>query len=180
MPAEMTSIRLISLFDAPAIVEHLARDAEATSRWDPARSAEFYTTEGQVMRIESLLDQHEAGLTWPGAILAAGLVIGQVTLTAILRGPFQKGFIGYWVASSFQKVGHASNAVGLALQVMRDELGLHRAEAFAQVENIASNRVLEKNGFTKWGLAHSHTYIAGQWRDEVFWEQNLTSEAPNY
>lgn len=66
MPTATTSVRLIALTDAPAIAEHLARDAEATSRWDPARPAEFYTTEGQVKRIELLLNQHLAGLTWPG------------------------------------------------------------------------------------------------------------------
>ena len=68
----------------------------------------------------------------------------------------------------------------LTLQVMTEELGLHRAEAFAQAENIASNRVLEKNGFTKWGLAHSHTYLARAWRDEVFWEQILASAHHNF
>jgi [ribosomal protein S5]-alanine N-acetyltransferase len=173
-----TSIRLIELADAPAIAEHLARDAKATSRWDPARPAEFYTAEGQVKRIELLLDQHRGGLTWPGVIVSGGVVIGQVTVTAILRGPFQKGFVGYWVATTAQNQGHASRAVALTLQVMTEELGLHRAEAFAQAENIPSNIVLEKNGFTKWGLARSHTYIAGAWRDEVFWEQTLTTEAP--
>lgn len=178
MPADTTSIRLISFSDAPAIAEHLARDAEATSRWDPARSAEFYTTQGQVKRIELLLSQHLAGLTWPGVIVSDDVVIGQVTVTAIIRGPFQKGFLGYWVAATAQNQGHASRAVALTLQVMTEELGLHRAEAFAQLENTASNKVLEKNGFTKWGVAHSHTYLAGAWRDEVFWEQILATKAP--
>lgn len=178
MSAVTTSVRLIALTDAPAIAEHLARDAEATSRWDPARPAEFYTTEGQVNRIELLLGQHLAGLTWPGVIVSDDVVIGQVTVTAIIRGPFQKGFLGYWVAATAQNQGHASRAVALTLQVMTEELGLHRAEAFAQLENTASNKVLEKNGFTKWGVAHSHTYLAGAWRDEVFWEQILATEAP--
>ena len=178
MPVAMTSVRLIELADAHAIADHLACDAKAFTRWDPARPTEFDTTEGQVKRIELLLGQHFSGLTWPGVIVTDGVVIGQITITGILRGPFQKGFLGYWVASSFQNNGHASGAVGLALQVMKNKLGLHRAEAFAQVENIASNKVLEKNGFTKWGLAHSHTYIDGAWRDEVFWEQTLAIEPP--
>jgi len=46
MPVATTSIRLIELADVPAIAEHLARDAKATSRWDPARPTEFYTMEG--------------------------------------------------------------------------------------------------------------------------------------
>lgn len=178
MSVATTSVRLIALTDAPAIAEHLARDAKATSRWDPARPAEFYTTVGQVKRIELLLEQHRGGLTWPGVIVSGGVVIGQVTVTAILRGPFQKGFLGYWVATTAQNQGHASRAVALTLQVMTEELGLHRAEAFTQVENAASHKVLKNNGFTSWGLAHSHIYVEGAWRDEIFWEQTLALEAP--
>jgi [ribosomal protein S5]-alanine N-acetyltransferase len=173
-----TSIRLIELADSATIAEHLARDVQASSRWDPVRPAKFYTAEGQVERIDLLLGQHLAGLTWPGVIVSGGVVIGQVSVTGILRGPFQKGFLGYWVVSSFQNRGHATSAVGLALQTMKTELGLHRAEARTQVDNHSSNKVLERNGFAKWGLAHSHTYIAGEWRDVVFWEQMLASVPP--
>lgn len=178
MPVAVTSVRLIELADALAIAEHLARDAEAFSRWDPARPAEFYTSEGQVRRIELLLSQHLSGLTWPGVIVAEGVVIGQVTVSGILRGPFQKGFLGYWVASTFQNKGHASRAVALTLQVMTEDIGLHRAEAFTLVENFASQKVLSNNGFSSSGIAHSRIYVANAWRDEVFWEQTLASEAP--
>ena len=179
MPVATTSVRLIELADAPVIAEHLARDAEVTSRWVPARLPEFYSVEGQVKRIELLLDQLHDGLSWPGVIVTNGVPIGQITITGILRGPFQKGFLGYWVASTFQNKGHASRAVALVLRVMSDELGLHRAEAFTQVENVASQQVLKNNGFSSWGLAHSHIYIANEWRDEVFWEQTLANVAPS-
>lgn len=173
-----TSIRLIDVADALAIASHLARDAKESSRWDPARPDEFYTTSGQVSRIEELLDIHRKGGGWPGVIVVDDFVIGQVTVSGILRGPFQKGFLGYWVASTLRNQGHASRAVGLALRMMRDELGLHRAEAFTQLENLASQRVLKNNAFTTWGIAHSHIYIDGAWRDEVFWEQTLASGPP--
>jgi [ribosomal protein S5]-alanine N-acetyltransferase len=173
-----TSIRLIRLADAPAIASHLVRDAEEFARWEPARPDRFYTTNGQISRIEQLLDTHSKGSGWPGVILADGVVIGQVTVSTILRGPFQKGFLGYWVASKFQGQGHASRAVGLVLRVMTEELGLYRAEAHTQIENLASQRVLRRNGFTPWGVAHAHIYVDGAWRDEVFWEQRLADTAP--
>lgn len=179
MPIGTTSVRLIELADAPAIAEYVARDVEAFSRWDPARPASFYTTKGQTERIDLLLSQHLSGLTWPGVIVTDGVVIGQVTITGILRGPFQKGFLGYWVASTYQNKGHGSRAVAMALRVMSDELSLHRAEAFTQVENIASQKVLKNNGFTSWGVAKSHIYIAGEWHDEVFWEQTLANVPPS-
>lgn len=173
-----TSIRLIDIADAPAIANHLARDAKEFAQWGPARPDEFYTTPGQVGRIKESLDTYQKGGGWPGVIVTNGVVIGQVTVSTILRGPFQKGFLGYWVASTFQNQGHASRAVDLALRVMTEELGLHRIEAHTRIENLPSQKVLKINGFTSWGIAHAHIYIDGAWHDEVFWERTLASGPP--
>ncbi len=173
MPSEDTSIRLIDVRDADAVAAHLARDVQEFARWEPAQPAGYYTPEGQRTRIERLLDGHSNGRLWPGVVLSDGLVIGQVTVSEIVRGPFRKGSIGYWVASAFHKQGHASRAVGSVLQVMADELELHRAEASTQVENLPSQRVLRSNSFTSLGIAHSHIFVDGAWRDGVLWERIL-------
>jgi [ribosomal protein S5]-alanine N-acetyltransferase len=172
-----TSVRLIDVADAPAIAGHLQRDAAEFARWLPARPDGFTTTPGQVARIEQLLADHRDGNGWPGVIVADDAVIGQVTVSTIVRGPIQKGFLGYWVASTSQGQGHASRAVSLTLRVMTEELGLHRVEAHTQMENLGSQAVLRKNGFTPWGIARAHIHIDGAWRDEIFWERTLTDGA---
>lgn len=168
-----TSIRPIEPSDAPAIADLHARDRQAYARWLPMRPPEFYTPDGQASVIESLLASHGNGLAWPGVVVSGGAVIGQVTISSILRGPFQKGFLGYWVSSLHQGLGHTSRAVGLALRIAEDELHLHRLEAHTQVENLASQAILRKHGFTSWGTAREHFYADGAWRDEVFWERIL-------
>ncbi|GAA2993148.1 GNAT family N-acetyltransferase [Streptomyces fulvorobeus] len=169
-----TSIRLIEPSDGPALAGLRARDRHAYARWLPAQPAEFYTPQGQAAVIESLLASHDQGLAWPGVVVCEGAVIGQVGISSILRGPFQKGFLGYWVSSLHQGRGHTSRAVGLVLRIAEDELKLHRLEAHTQLENLASQAVLRKHGFSPWGIAHDHFYAEGAWRDEVFWERRLT------
>src|SRR5262245_54057694 len=138
---EETSIRLISTGDAEAIAAHRIRDVEAFTPWEPAQPASFYTTEGQIERIERLLEDHRNGTAWPGVVLADDVVIGQVTVGSIMRQPFlRKGSIGYWIGSVFQNQGHASRAVSLILRMMADKLGLHRAEASTRLENLASQK----------------------------------------
>ncbi|MEW2160032.1 GNAT family protein [Streptomyces sp. NPDC007189] len=176
--AATTSVRLIEVADAPALAAHLERDAEDFARWQPARPQGFHTAEHQAARIEQLLATHRSGGGWPGVIVAGGAVVGQVTVSTILRGPLQKGFLSYWVATAAQGHGHAGRAVAQVLRVMKEELGLHRAEAHTQLENLASHAVLRRNGFTPWGVAHAHLHIGGAWRDEIFWERNLTGGAP--
>lgn len=169
-----TTIRLIEPSDGPALAGLLAEDRQAYVRWLPARPAEFYTPDGQAVVIESLLAAHDEGLAWPGVVVSDETVIGQVSISSILRGPFRKGFLGYWVSSLHQGLGHTSRAVALALRVAEDELNLHRLEAHTQLENLASQAVLRKHGFRSWGIAHDHFYADGAWRDEVFWERTLT------
>ncbi|MFC5915377.1 hypothetical protein [Streptomyces pulveraceus] len=44
---------------------------------------------------------------------------------------------------------------------MRDELGLHRAEASTDLENLPSRRVLRHNGLSPYGVAHSLVLLDG-------------------
>lgn len=168
-----TVIRLIQPSDGPALAEAHARDRQAYARWLPARPEEFYTPDGQAGVIASLLESHSTGLAWPGVVVSDGTAIGQITISSILRGPFQKGFLGYWISSRHQGLGHTSRAVGLALRIAEGELALHRLEAHTQLENLASQAILRKHGFRSWGIAHEHFYADGAWRDEVFWERRL-------
>ncbi|MGW8988262.1 GNAT family N-acetyltransferase [Streptomyces parvus] len=173
MPSS-TRIRLIEPADAAPIAAHRVRDAEAFRPWEPAQPDDFFTPQGQAERIEGLLAGYRAGTVWPSVVLAGDEVIGQITVGGILPQPhLRRGSVGYWIASVAQNRGHAGNAVGLALRVMREELGLHRAEASTNLENLPSQRVLRRNGFTPYGVAHAAIFLDGGWRDGLLWERIL-------
>ena len=173
MNALRTSIRLIEPDDAEALAAYLCHDAEAFARWDPERPPEWYTPAAQRRRVEAMLMRHHNGEVWPGVVLADDVVIGQVTAQNILRGAWRKAEMGYWIAYPYQGQGHATRAVGLAVEVMTTELGLHRAEAITQTENLGSQRVLRNNGFLPCGVFRSRIFTAGAWRDEILWERLL-------
>ena len=169
----MTEIRLVTPSDAEPLALHLARDRSVFAPWEPAEAESHYTAAGQAAHIAMLLERHAQGLTWPMAVLSGGVVIGQVNIGAIVRGAVRKGAIGYWIASAYGNRGHARRAVGLALDLMAGELGLHRAEASTVLEHAVSQRVLRANGFSPYGIAHEHTLIDGVWRDAVLFERTL-------
>ncbi len=169
-----TTIRLIEPADADAIAAHRKRDVEAFRPWEPDQPADYFTPEGQAERIGRALEGHKAGTVWPGVVLADGMLIGQITVGGILPQPhLRRGSVGYWIATTAQGHGHAGRALGLALKLMTDELGLHRAEASTNLENVPSQRVLRRNGFTPYGVAHSSIFLDGSWRDGLLWERIL-------
>ena len=48
------------------------------------------------------------------------------------------------------------------------ELGLHRLQAETLLDNVASQKVLERNGFVRIGMAPTYLKIAGRWQDSSF------------
>ena len=171
-----TSIRLIESRDAEALAGHLTRDAEAFARWDPEHPPEYYTPAGQRARIGRLLARHADGELWPAVVLAGDAAIGQVTAQNLLLRAWRKAELGYWIAYPHQGQGHATRAVGLMVRLMTSDLGLHRAEAYTQMDNLGSHYVLRRNGFLPYGVARSRIFTAGQWRDEILWERLLDQQ----
>ena len=104
---------------------------------------------------------------------AKGSIVGLLTLSSIVRGAFQNAHVGYWLAQSAQGTGLMTAAVVSAIKVARDHLGLHRLEAATLVHNVASQRVLEKNGFEAYGTAHAYLRIAGLWQDHRMYQRIL-------
>lgn len=167
----MTQIRPVTLEDAEPLVELLRANREFLAPWDPIRDPEFHTLAGQRMEIEKLLGDQERGLTVAHVILDETRIIGRVTLSNIVRGVFQSSNLGYWIGSADNGRGHATAAVGEIAELAFSKLGLHRIEAGTLPHNIASQRVLERNGFERFGLAKRYLQIAGSWQDHVLFQK---------
>ena len=63
--------------------------------------------------------------------------------------------------------GFATQAVGLVVGKGFEDLGIERIEAFVDPTNIASQRVLEKNGFVKEGLLRNWVVQKGAVKDRL-------------
>jgi [ribosomal protein S5]-alanine N-acetyltransferase len=167
----MTACRLITLDDAPALAE-LQRDNRAfLAPWEPLRDEVYFTEAGQRAAIKGALEQYEQGQNLPYVIVeeCAG-VVGRITLNGIVRGPFLSCSVGYWVSQSVGGRGVATAALRQIIGVAFGELGLHRIQGETLLDNIASQRVLERNGFARIGLAPDYLKIAGRWQDCILYQ----------
>lgn len=102
------------------------------------------------------------------------VLVGGITLSNIRRRAAQFVNIGYWMGQAYAGKGLMSEAVGVTLPFIFDTLDLHRAHAAFLPSNIASRRVLEKNGFVEEGFAKHYLQINGRWEDHVL--MGLTRE----
>ena len=156
-------IRPLTSDDAAELTALLVENRSFLAPYEPPRDERFYTVEGQLERLERE-DKHGF------AILDGERIAGTVVLSNVVRGPLQSANLGYWVAERVNGRGLATDAVRELIPIAFGDLGLHRIEAGTLVDNVASQRVLEKNDFERIGLARGYLHIGGAWRDHVLFQ----------
>jgi len=92
---------------------------------------------------------------------------GEVSLGSVQRGPFQMGYIGYWIDEALAGAGYVPEGVVLLMRYAFETLQLHRVEAAIVPRNIASRRVVEKLGMRDEGTARLFLQIQGLYEDHV-------------
>jgi ribosomal-protein-serine acetyltransferase len=98
--------------------------------------------------------------------VASRRFLGGVGLNFINR-VHQLANLGYWVRTSASGRGVATAATKLAARFGFEQLGLHRIEIVAAVDNVASQRVAEKAGAVREGVLRNRLLIRGEPRDAV-------------
>jgi len=132
--------------------------------YEPVRADDFLTVEAQRARIV------EPGRhSW--LIVDEDEPAGFIGLSNVVRGPLQSAVVSYWVDEGHNGRGLCTASVAELIDHAFGELALHRLEAGTLVDNVASQRVLEKNGFQRYGLAQRYLLIGGEWRDHVLFER---------
>ena len=164
-------LRPLQREDIPALARLTRANRTFLAGTGPLRSEEYFTDEGQERAVLASLESAESGTTFPMVIVdGSDSLVGTLNLNSIIRGVFQSTSIGYWVSQERNGQGIASAAVAAAKGLAFDELGLHRIQAETLVDNEASQRVLLKNGFVKYGVAPDYLKIAGRWQEHALFQ----------
>ena len=122
-----------------------------------------------------------ASLAWVVADAATDRFLGSVIVYRIQPG--RDAEIGYWTHPDARGQGVATEACRLAVRqafLEREEggLGLRRLSAYASEDNPASHRVLERTGFTRFGVERRSTLLADGSFTDTFAYDLLAAEPP--
>ncbi|AIQ61883.1 acetyltransferase [Paenibacillus stellifer] len=160
-------LRLFTLADAGSLLDLRLRNRDIHSRYEPRREESFFTLDSQEQLITQRIEDAEQDRAYMFGIYASGedLLIGQITISNIVRGVGQFADIGYFIDHECQGKGFMTAAVGLVAAYAFKSLGLHRLQAAILLHNDASRRVLEKSGFQAEGIARQFIKIDGRWQD---------------
>ncbi len=132
------------------------------SPWAERHSPAAYTAMLRVLRREA-----KAGRCLPFAVTLDRQLVGQITVSNLVRGAFLSGTVGYWVDRDVAGRGVIPTALALVVDHCLTTVGLHRVEANIRPENAASLRVVAKVGFRAEGERLRYLFIDDAWRDHL-------------
>ena len=152
-------LRPIQLTDAEAIVT--ACGDEDIARFIPLIASPYTRADAEAW-IERCLEVWRRGESYPFAITDAGSgeLLGAIEVHA--RG----GTVGYWVASGARNRGIATRALRLVCDLVPER----PLRLTAHPDNAASQRVAEKAGFRRVGLAPHEPLFRDGTREVVLFE----------
>ena len=172
-------VRLCTLIesDYPAWLEVRKRCRDWLVPWEPRSKGAPQPAEDHASftaRCAMRERERQLGSGFGFGIFYEGRFAGEVTLSSILRGPFQNGSIGYWIDKDLAGQGLVPESVVVMLQFAFETLRLHRVEVAIIPRNAASRRVVEKLALRTEGVALGFLEINGEWEDHVRYA--MTSE----
>jgi [ribosomal protein S5]-alanine N-acetyltransferase len=162
LETERFELRKIRLNDASNMYSYLSKD-EVVKYYD----LETFTSKQQVVElIESLHYRYQTrkqlrwGITWKNH----NTIIGTCGLHALEKDHL-KAEIGYELHPEYWGRGVMTEVIQKVVKYGFNEMNLNRIEAFYHPLNIASKKVLEKNGFRYEGLLRKRFFEKGKYID---------------
>ncbi|WP_350276207.1 GNAT family N-acetyltransferase [Kribbella sp. HUAS MG21] len=171
-------LRIVTLDDASALADAQTLSRDHLRPWEPVRDDKWFTPAGQLERLTYQLERYKNGQVVPWVLVEGDRIIGAITLSDLVPGPFRSAALGYWLAVDAVGRGLATRAVEAVAEIADTELKLHRIEASTLTGNTASQRVLERTSFHQIGMAPTYLHIDGYWQDCNLYQRILNDREP--
>jgi ribosomal-protein-alanine N-acetyltransferase len=158
--------------DVPELRRLLRANAEHLRPWSAAPSpgedpASLTSVSAAVLRNRREWKRGRAYVLLMASREREDRLIGRIALGGVLLGAFQCAHLGYWIDAEHQGRGLMTEAVRATTAFALRTAGLHRVQAAVMPRNAGSQRVLEKAGYRREGVAERYLCIAGTWEDHV-------------
>ncbi len=156
--------------DYAAWREVRTRSRDWLVKWEPRPAGAPYSSDDRATfaaRCAMRERERQLGTGYGFGIFVAGRFSGEINLSAIQRGPFQSGYVGYWIDEAQAGRGYIPEACVVLFRFAFEELRLHRLQVSIIPRNAASRAVVRKLGLRGEGVALRYLEIDGHWEDHV-------------
>ena len=159
----MISLELLSEENSLDVYSFEKENREYFERNLPPRPANYFELEAFKEITRELLREQENHDVYMHLIRdAQGVMVGRINLS-VLGKDRKTAELGYRIGENVSNLGYASEAVKLVLEKAFTTYGFNRIIAGTAIGNLASQRVLLKNGFTFSRVIENDLQIHNEW-----------------
>ncbi|WP_454388481.1 GNAT family N-acetyltransferase [Streptococcus sp. Marseille-Q8145] len=159
----MISLELLSEENSIDVYAFEKENREYFERNLPPRPANYFDSEGFKEITRELLTEQENHDVYMHLIRdSQGRMVGRINLS-VLGSDRKTAELGYRIGENVTNLGYASEAVKLVLEKAFITYGFNRIIAGTATDNLASQRVLLKNGFIFSRMIENDLHIHNEW-----------------
>ena len=159
----MIRLELLSEENSIDVYSFEKENREYFERNLPPRPGNYFDPEGfkEITR-ELLTEQTNRDVYMHLIRDSQGAMVGRINLS-VLENDQKTAELGYRIGENYTNLGYASEAVKLVLDKEFHTYGLNKIVAGTATDNLASKRVLLKNGFTFSKIIENDLQIHNEW-----------------
>ena len=159
----MIRLELLSEENSTDVYSFEKENREYFERNLPPRPGNYFDPEGfkEITR-ELLTEQTNRDVYMHLIRDSQGAMVGRINLS-VLENDQKNAELGYRIGENYTNLGYASEAVKLVLDKAFHTYGLNKIIAGTATDNLASKRVLLKNGFTFSRIIENDLQIHNEW-----------------
>lgn len=151
---DQIEFRLRRIADAEQLYPLIEKNRAYLSKWLPwVKSMRSVGDEAQFL--QHAIIEMDAGILWMATIVVNGEVAGMIDIHEI-NVQRHSGQIGYWIDKGFSGREIMSESLQQVINIAKKKFKIHRLELITDVQNGASQRVAEKNGFKREGIMRDY------------------------
>ena len=159
----MISLELMSEENSIDVYSFEKENREYFERSLPPRPAHYFDSESFKEITRELLREQENHDVYMYLIRdTQGVMVGRINLS-VLENNRKTAELGYRIGENVTNLGYASEAVKLVLEKAFTTYGFNRIIAGTAIGNLASQRVLLKNGFTYSRVIENDLQMHNEW-----------------
>ena len=159
----MISLELMSEENSIDVYTFEKENQEYFERNLPPRPANYFDSEGFKKITAELLAEQDNHNAYMHIIRdSQGVMVGRIDLS-VLENDQKTAELGYRIGGNYTNLGYVNEAVKLVLDKAFHAYGLNKIIAGTATDNLASKRVLLKNGFTFSKIIENDLQIHNEW-----------------
>ena len=165
-------VRLATRADRDNIIAYYMKNRDRIAPVSPTWPEDFFTKKFWNRQIDRNVDEFYGDVSVRMFVFDRGKkkepeVLGNISLSGILRGAAQFCYLGYGVDRNWEGHGLMTETVSAVVQYAFDELNMHRVMANYRPINERSGKLLQRLGFIVEGYARDYLFLDGEWQDHI-------------